>query len=80
MHAYYTKCFELNPVYGCTALNIDKPYKTKCLFLPPSNCLTHTAGDLIIYQATKRRAGPVKASENMQEPTFIIEVRGGHSL
>lgn len=64
-------------MYDCKALNIDN-HTEQCLFLPPSNCVTYTAGDLMIYQATKRKASPVKASENMQEPTFIIEVRGGH--
>lgn len=77
MHAYDTKSFELSPVHSP---KYWQPYRTKCLFLPSSNCVTHTAGHLMIYQVTKRKASPVKASKNMQEATFIIEVRGGHLL
>lgn len=35
MHAYYTKSFELNPVYGCTALNIDNHTEQSVYFYHP---------------------------------------------
>lgn len=43
-------------------------------------CMTHTAGDWMIHHRQDRKASRFKANKNMQEPTFIIEVRGRHFL